>query len=273
MDQSNNTTVSSETHSMRTSNFLQYIMSGEYVSDGQFQNNISSLNMVDAFLNDYDNSTDIENVTHADYNEQSNDTLPPTTLTNDIHYTNIYMRFLEDILQLPPLTVANNDVTRLLYQTLEEDKNPIKYVLSEDGAKTIMSVKYNSETYPDIDCCPITMKDFIIGETISKLPCNHLFNSEAISKWLKEEKAECPICRCKLPSAEKKTEKNVVDVSNNIVHRMSIPQNNVELNGFGPPRMLRQRHNNHLLRLMASRQARQEEEELQTVLLASLGEQ
>jgi hypothetical protein len=89
---------------------------------------------------------------------------------------------------------------------------------------------------------------------VSKLPCKHLFNNEAILKWLKEEKAECPICRFKLSSVEKKFESPSL-----------IP-------GFGPPRMPRGR-GIHLRRLMAQRHQREEESELQEALLASLSGQ
>ena len=113
---------------------------------------------------------------------------------------------------------------------------------------------------------------------ISKLPCNHLFNTDAILKWLKEEKAECPICRFKLESTEKKLERS--DSSNNTVQdrsrilRPRIPGTNTRLmRAFGPPRMPRRGHNAHLRRLMLSRHEQEEQEELQAALLASLEDQ
>ena len=81
--------------------------------------------------------------------------------SNNINYdnTNVYMRFIEDILQLPPLTMSNNNNFRtLLRETLSEDKNPIKYVLSVDGEQKIETVEFDPEIYPDINCCPITIK-------------------------------------------------------------------------------------------------------------------
>ena len=38
--------------------------------------------------------------------------------------------------------------------------------------------------------------------SVIKLSCNHTFFPIAIKKWLKEEKAECPVCRYKLDSKE-----------------------------------------------------------------------
>jgi hypothetical protein len=226
----------------------------------QWTNNILS----SLFTDTSSNSTDI-------YNDSS----------NNINYDNadVYMRFLEDILQLPPLAAmsTNNNFRTLLRETLGEDKNPIKHVLSVDGEQNIETVEFDPEIYPNINCCPITIKEFKKGDMISKLPCNHLFNTDAILKWLKEEKAECPICRFKLASIEKKLERS--DSSNNAVQldrpvNTRFPHPNARaMQTFGPPRMPRRNHNAHLRRLMLSRHEQDEQEELQAALLASLEDQ
>ena len=53
------------------------------------------------------------------------------------------------------------------------------------------------------------------GEIVTLLPCNHAFSPDAIKKWLENEKAECPICRFKLPSKEVRRCSNVADHSDN----------------------------------------------------------
>ena len=161
-----------------------------------------------------------------------------------------------------------------------EDKNPIKYVLSVDGEQKIETVEFDPEIYPDINCCPITIKEFKKGDMISKLPCNHLFNTDAILKWLKEEKAECPICRFKLESIEKKLERS--DSSDNTIQDGGVirPGNT----RISSPIRARCMHSDlqecleediitHLRRLMLSRHEQEEQEELQAALLASLEDQ
>jgi len=115
-------------------------------------------------------------------------------------------------LRLPP----DNNLINLINDTLT-DKNPIKHVLSDAGEEKIECVEFDPSIYPNINSCPITIKDFKKGDKISKLPCQHLFNPEAILKWLKEEKAECPICRFKMDSVEKK----IVDCSMNLINRVN----------------------------------------------------
>jgi len=298
-DSSNNNIhelLTNNTPSMESQDFFQYIMNRTAMN---IEQDIPNSNFISTFLNRLDsNSTNIEDSmspvrlrpsppplrwTNSILSSLNSDTSNNNTdSSNNINYdnTNLYMRFIEDILQLPPLTMPNNNIRTLLRETLGEDKSPIKYVLSTDGEQKIETVEFDPEIYPDINCCPITIKEFKKGDIISKLPCNHLFNTDAILKWLKEEKAECPICRFKLDSIEKKLEGS--DSSNNTVQddgvirpgNIRFPYSNMRaMHTFGPPRMPRRRHNNHLRRLMLSRHEQEEQEELQAALLASLEDQ
>ena len=290
------------TPSMETQDFFQYVMNRTQRMD--IEHDIPNSNFISSFLNHMDNSSNSTNMEDIYYNQfpsgpppvqwtnniwssfvpdtSSNSTEIDNDSSNNINYdnANVYARFIEDILQLPPLAAmnTNNNFRTLLRETLSEDKNPIKYVLSVDGEQKIETVEFDPEIYPDINCCPITIKEFKKGDMISKLPCNHLFNTDAILKWLKEEKAECPICRFKLESIEKKLERS--DSSDNTMQddrviRPRIPgiPNTRLMRTFGPPRMPRRRHNAHLRRLMLSRHEQDEQEELQEALLASLEDQ
>jgi len=204
-------------------------------------------------------------------------------LSNNITYNsaNVYLRFLEDLFQLPPIT--GNNLRTLLRDTLNES-NPVKLVLSKDGEQEVSAIEFDPETHSDFNCCSITLKEFKKGDMVSKLPCNHLFNTEAIFKWLKEEKAECPICRFKLSSVEKKNKSGTNTGTTAGTHTGTTAGThtgttagthtgiNTFINGFGPPRMPRGR-SVHLRRLMEQRQQREEESELQAALLASLSDQ
>lgn len=285
------------TPSMETQDFFQYVMNRTMDIEHETPNS----NFISSFLNRLDsNSTNMENImppiqsilpppplqwTNNILSSFSSDTSSNSTDTdssNNINYDNVnlYMRFIEDILQLPPLTTSTNNFRTLLRETLGEDKNPIKYVLSVDGEQKIETVEFDPEIYPNINCCPITIKEFKKGDMISKLPCSHLFNTDAILKWLKEEKAECPICRFKLESIEKKLERS--DSSNNTIQdgegirlgntRFPHPSTRA-MHAFRPPRMPRRNHNTHLRRLMLCRHEQEEQVELQAALLASLEDQ
>ena len=75
--------------------------------------------------------------------------------------------------------------------------SPVKKVLSDKGKETLKRIRYNKSD-ASYHSCPILCTDFEDGEEITVLPCNHCFNSDAIEKWLTEEKSECPVCRTEL---------------------------------------------------------------------------
>ena len=95
-------------------------------------------------------------------------------------------------------------VNDILENSLYSDKPAYLYLLSNEGEKQLKYVEYNK----DIHCkeCPILKHDFEEGEYITELPCKHVFDPNAIKKWLQTESAICPVCRYKLKSIEVKVE-------------------------------------------------------------------
>ena len=184
-DPSNNNILEPQinnTPSMETRDFFQYVMNR--TQRMQIENDMPNSNFISSFLNHIDNSsnsTSMENIFPIQSppppvqwaNDMWSSLIPDTSsnsteidndLSNNINYDNadVYIRFLEDILQLPPLAAmsTNNNFRALLRETLDEDKNPIKHVLSVDGEQKIETVEFDPEIYPDINCCPITIKAF-----------------------------------------------------------------------------------------------------------------
>jgi len=114
----------------------------------------------------------------------------------------------------------NNPLTQLdtinnIINTSILEKNPYKKVASDEAIDSIEIIKYKNDL-PQKEC-PITMMEFEIDEEISKLPCGHLFNTNAINRWLKDEDYKCPVCRRKLEYKEIKK----CDISNNIFNDFS----------------------------------------------------
>jgi len=97
--------------------------------------------------------------------------------------------------------------SNILNQSFQQDKSKYKNVISDEGKEELKTVKYSKEN-ADIknDTCPILHTPFEEGEEITQLPCNHCFDTNSITIWLQNEKAECPVCRYKLSSKEIKIE-------------------------------------------------------------------
>ncbi len=99
---------------------------------------------------------------------------------------------------------SNDDVSRLLRETLNVP-SPYKYVVPPHELENVTEqVTFDPSLH--VSHCPITMEDFAADETISKLRCGHVFNERALNSWLLSEKAECPVCRYKLPCVEVRNE-------------------------------------------------------------------
>ena len=289
-DSSNNNitqSINSTPPSVEAVDFISYLLGIDNMNDRD--NRASPINFTNSTNNSYipirrRYAMPIEPNLDTSSNETTSNIINNTSDTSS-NETNLdterdlYFRFLEDILQLPPLTGLRsgysnqNNIRDLLRQTLVSDKNPIKQVLSDEGEKCIKYINFDSQIHTAITCCPITMKEFKDGDVIAQLPCGHTFDKTAILKWLKEEKAECPICRAKLKSQEKKEDVALQQQTTQTTSPLEPPplsrSNNIRYS-FGPPRLPQRGRVAHFRRLMQSRQEREEEEELQAALLASL---
>lgn len=85
----------------------------------------------------------------------------------------------------------------ILNTSFINDKKKYKTVLYDnDDNEQLKIIKYIKKSNNDEnEKCPIMSTIFEDGQDIIQLPCKHSFEPEAIKQWLKEEKAECPVCR------------------------------------------------------------------------------
>lgn len=56
--------------------------------------------------------------------------------------------------------------------------------------------------------CPICTDDFVKGQDLRVLPCNHQFHPECIDPWLVNVSGTCPLCRIDLNPAQAEGENN-----------------------------------------------------------------
>ena len=152
-------------------------------------------------------------------------------------------------------TLSRSNIRNILQNSLmDPSQNMYKTVLAEEGEECIDYRKYLKADYPNNTVCSMTLKEFEDGDEIAKLPCGHIFEKEAILKWLKNENATCPICRKPLPSKE---------VKKKLAKEQQTPsQNTISVSRSG------------LIRNFINEQFRREEEdELQAAIMASLMDQ
>lgn len=80
---------------------------------------------------------------------------------------------------------------------ITEPTTPVSEVPTPDGEErpTPTAPEAKSETVPDAGnlSCPICTDDFIKGQDLRVLPCNHQFHMECIDPWLMNVSGTCPL--------------------------------------------------------------------------------
>jgi hypothetical protein len=153
-------------------------------------------------------------------NDQSNVRIPPVDsdwgdfLTNFILNSNSSQNYRQ------------NSVQDLLQQTLLQEKNNFKNVLSQQGGKQLKTIKYNNQMHSEQPFCVITQKPFENNMNVTQLPCDHIFEPSGILYWVTNKNATCPVCRFKLHSKEKRIQKINFDYSNNVIDLSNVGLSN-----------------------------------------------
>jgi hypothetical protein len=121
-------------------------------------------------------------------------------------FYNIMMNMQEDMIMFQENENNQFGSGSVINQSLY-DSNPIKMVISEEEKNKLSTIKYKDATNKEQNtACFITQDDFQEEDDIIQLPCNHCFTPDSIMHWLTEECAECPVCRHKFESVEKRVE-------------------------------------------------------------------
>jgi hypothetical protein len=131
-------------------------------------------------------------------------------LIDNLFY-NIMMNIEDNIIAFQENNQNQLTSNSIINQSLYES-NPIKMVISEEEKGKLATIKYKDAINKQQNtACFITQDDFQENDDIIQLPCNHCFMPDSIMHWLAEECAECPVCRYKFDSVEKRVEINNED--------------------------------------------------------------
>lgn len=148
------------------------------------------INVNSNYSSDEDNVIDNEQLENTESTNNYPNTYPPR-----FPFSNIIVPTTNNLFN--SFTNSNNSI---LFNSLYENES-FKNVLSEKGKKELIHRKYDKKT-DLIKHCPILFTEFETDQDIVELPCKHIFDKEAIIKWLENENATCPVCRINLDSKE-----------------------------------------------------------------------
>ena len=118
--------------------------------------------------------------------------------------------------------ILNNDNNRYGSPpaSQSEIKKLNKYTLTKDKL-----INFGTE-----NTCSVCKEDFVIGNKMMDLPCNHYFHEECLMPWLNQHDS-CPICRFELKTDDDdyekmKLQRNINQNRNNHIQNIIINQNN-----------------------------------------------
>ena len=185
--------------------------------------------------------------------------------TDSDQLNNVYGNFLENFIMSNGFNIGSeNRINTLLQNTLNQTNN-YKNILSKKGKKEIQEELYSIVKYPEQKKCPISQKNFTENDAIIKLPCRHIFSPDLIMIWLENENATCPVCRYKLDSKEQKI--TLLEETAQSENGEPVPIHRTRrMSQIDARNILRNSINNILIR----EQEKQEEEDLQAAIMASL---
>lgn len=114
----------------------------------------------------------------------------------------------EGVYQISLLPPLDSHQLEAMFETMIAQLQEINLGGGEEQApppasvSTIESLPSNQVTDQQIDDlapCSICLSSFVVMDTSSHLPCNHLFHLHCIQAWLAKS-ATCPVCRRHLES-------------------------------------------------------------------------
>ena len=225
----------------------------------------SLVNILNGYMNPVSNTLDSSETTLDSSGSRLSNFLQRRTMPVGQNYiyenSNLdgeYMSFLNSFLGTGLYSRFNN----ILNDSLNDsDQKKYKNVISEEAKDGIKIKKYTKTEYSDQLCCPMTLNDFKEGDIVAELSCKHIFEKNAIFKWLEKEDNRCPVCRTELPSKEIKIENN----------SSAEEEEEEEINNTQGSVLAPRMTTNQLLSSLVNREIRrQDDEDLQTAIMASL---
>ncbi|XP_029938300.1 E3 ubiquitin-protein ligase RNF126 isoform X1 [Salarias fasciatus] len=87
-----------------------------------------------------------------------------------------------------------NGLDAIITQLLNQFENTGPPPADRDKIKSLPTVQITDDHVASGLECPVCKEDYIVGENVRQLPCNHMFHNECIVPWL-EQHDTCPVCR------------------------------------------------------------------------------
>ena len=164
-------------------------------------------------------------------------TLPPEQEPRIIRVTNPNNPLVQLVTNLINSEYENDEIENILNYIINNDQNrygsppAAQSEIKKLNKYTLTKDKLNH--FGTENTCSVCKEDFVIGNKMMDLPCNHYFHEECLMPWLNQHDS-CPICRFELKTDDDDYEKMKLqriinqnrnnEIANNII--INQPSNN-----------------------------------------------
>ena len=100
----------------------------------------------------------------------------------------------------------------MIFKCVQDRRRERRHRLPKSSLKKIPTKKFVAGDEAHYETCCICLDDYVIGDKLRILPCQHAYHMKCIDPWLLKNKRVCPQCRKKV----------IIDLSLN--HRCNFPR-------------------------------------------------
>ena len=76
---------------------------------------------------------------------------------------------------------------------------------AQNSLSALSALEETHEGLSSNTTCSICLEDYVEGEKLRVLPCNHVFHTECIVPWLTDRNSNCPLCKSEVTVIERDT--------------------------------------------------------------------
>merc|ERR1719186_97150 len=144
-------------------------------------------NIPSVFIGQADGRTIIDRYTWKNKNFE-------VRLTDEIPYISIYLIPFAIVIAICFFIM----VGIMLFKCVQDRRRERRHRLPKSSLKKIPTKKFVAGDEAHYEVCCICLDDYVLGEKLRILPCDHAYHVKCIDPWLLKNKRVCPQCRKKV---------------------------------------------------------------------------
>ena len=90
----------------------------------------------------------------------------------------------------------------MVFKCVQDRRRERRHRLPKSSLKKIPTKKFVAGDEAHYETCCICLDDYVIGDKLRILPCQHAYHMKCIDPWLLKNKRVCPQCRKKVSLSE-----------------------------------------------------------------------